>query len=234
MHTMKHILNIAHRGFTRQFPDNTLEAFEAAIRIPVDGIECDVNETADNRFVIFHDREILGRDINQMPLDEISKVKLEGKYRIPTLEQTLELCRGKTLLNIEIKRVSSLDRFLELVRERLQPDEVVFSSFSRDIIIELARLAPEIQRGILSAFEIKDPIELAKSADSAMVIARFPFVNTELVRQARDANLMVFVWGCVDMTEVRSALTMNIDGVITDFPDETREELTRIYGSENL
>jgi glycerophosphoryl diester phosphodiesterase len=56
---MKRILNIAHRGFTKQFPDNTLEAFEAAIGIPVDGIECDVHETADNRFIIFHDREIL-------------------------------------------------------------------------------------------------------------------------------------------------------------------------------
>ncbi|HEY41910.1 MAG TPA: glycerophosphodiester phosphodiesterase [Dehalococcoidia bacterium] len=225
---MKRVLNIAHRGFTRQFPDNTLEAFEAAIRIPVDGIECDVHETADHRFVIFHDDEIDGRDIGQMTLEEIGQVKLRGKYRVPTLEQTLELCRGKTLLNIEIKRVSSLDRFLELVRERLQPEEVVFSSFNRDIIIELARLAPEIQRGILSAYEIKDPVRLAKSASSGMVVARFPSVSNELVRQVRDANLMIFVWGCVNMAEVRSALTMDIDGVITDFPDEVHEEFVHL------
>ena len=231
---MKRILNIAHRGFTRQFPDNTLEAFEAAIQIPADGIECDVHETFDNHFVIFHDREIEGRDIRQMQLDEVAGVRLEGKYCIPTLEQTLELCRGKILLNIEIKRVSSLDRFLELVRAQLQPEEVVFSSFNRDIVIELARLAPEIQRGILSAFEIDDPVELAKSASSEMVVARFPSVNTELARQARDADLMLFVWGCTDMTEVRSALSMDIYGVITDFPDEVRGELVRIYGSENL
>ena len=231
---MKHILNIAHRGFTRQFPDNTLEAFEAAIRIPVDGIECDVHETADKQYVIFHNREIDGRDISQMTLEEISQVKLEPKYRIPTLEQTLELCHGKTLLNIEIKRVSSPDIFLKLVRERLEPEEVIFSSFNRDIVIGLSRLAPEIQRGILSAYEIEDPVELAKSACSGMVIARFSFVDTELVRKARDASLMVFVWGCADMTEVRSALTMDIDGVITDFPDEVREELVRMYGSRKL
>jgi glycerophosphoryl diester phosphodiesterase len=228
---MKRILNIAHRGFTKQFPDNTLEAFEAAIGIPVDGIECDVHETADNRFIIFHDREILGRDINQMTLNEVQDVRLEGKYRIPTLEQTLELCHGKTLLNIEIKRVSSLDKFLGLVREKLSPDEVVFSSFNRDIVIELARLAPEIQRGILSAFEIKEPVALAKSASSEMVIARFPSVNAELVRKARTANLMIFVWGLTDITEVRSALAMDIDGVITDFPDEVRKEL--IHLAEN-
>jgi glycerophosphoryl diester phosphodiesterase len=230
MQTMKRILNIAHRGFTRDFPDNTLEAFEAAIGIPADGIECDVHETADSRFVIFHDSEIDSREISQMTLKEVGQVKLEGKYRIPTLEQTLELCQGKTLLNIEIKRVSSLDRFLELVRERLQPEEVVFSSFNREIIIELAHLAPGIQRGILSASEVKDPVELAKSASSKMVIARFPFVNTELVRQAHDANLMVFVWGFVDMTTLRSALTMDIDGVITDFPNEVREELAHLSG----
>jgi glycerophosphoryl diester phosphodiesterase len=225
---MKRILNIAHRGFTRNFPDNTLEAFEAAIRIPADGIECDVHETADNHFVIFHNNEIDGRDIRQMTLNEIGQVKLQEKYRIPTLEQTLELCRGKTLLNIEIKRVSSLDNFLELVRAELKPEEVVFSSFNRNIVIELARLAPEIQRGILSAFEVKDPVELARSASSGMIIARFPFVTAELVRQARDASLMVFVWGCVNMTEARNALIMDIDGIITDFPDEVREELIRL------
>jgi glycerophosphoryl diester phosphodiesterase len=227
---MKRVLNIAHRGFTRDFPDNTLEAFGAAIGIPADGIECDVHETADNHFVIFHDNEIDGRDIRQMTLKEVGQVKLEGKYRIPTLEQTLELCRGKTLLNIEIKRVSSLDRFLELVRRRLQQEEVVFSSFNRNIVIELARLAPEIQRGILSASEVKDPVELAESASSKMFIARFPFINAELVRQARDANLMVFVWGFADMSEVHSTLTMDIDGVITDCPDEVREELIHLSG----
>ena len=227
---MKRILNIAHRGFTRHFPDNTLEAFEAAIGIPVDGIECDVHETADNRFIIFHDREILGRDISQMTLSEVQDVRLDGKYRIPTLEQTLELCHGKTLLNIEVKRVSSLDRFLGLVREKLNPDEVVFSSFNRDIVIELARLAPEIQRGILSAFEINDPVALARAASSEMVIARFPSVNTELVRKVRAASLMIFVWGCIDMTQARSALTMDIDGVITDFPDEVQKELVHLAG----
>ena len=60
---MKHVLNIAHRGFTRDFPDNTLESFKAAIGIPVDAIECDVRETADGHFVIFHDAELSGQDI---------------------------------------------------------------------------------------------------------------------------------------------------------------------------
>ena len=225
---MKRILNIAHRGFTRQFPDNTLEAFEAAIRIPVDGIECDVHETVDNRFIVFHDRKILGRDISQMTLSEVQDVKLEEEFRIPILEQTLELCQGRTLLNIEIKRVSSLDRFLSSVRAYLQPDEVVLTSFNRDIVSELARIAPEIHRGILTASEIEDPVELASSTSSDMVITMFPFTNTALVKQAHAANLLVFVWGCTDMTQVRDALAMDVEGVITDFPDEVREELAHL------
>ncbi|HEY32306.1 MAG TPA: glycerophosphodiester phosphodiesterase [Dehalococcoidia bacterium] len=227
---MKRVLNIAHRGFTRQFPDNTLEAFEAAIGIPVDGIECDIHETADNGFIVFHDNAILGRDISQMTLSEVQDIKLEGKYLIPTLEQTLELCQGKTLLNIEVKRVSSLDRFLSSVRAYLQPEEVVLTSFNQDIVIELARLVPEIQRGILTAFEIKEPVELARSVSSDMVVARFPHVNTELLEQTRNAGLLVFIWGCVDMNQVRTALAMDVDGVITDFPDEVHEELARLTG----
>jgi len=77
---MKNTLNIAHRGFTTAFPDNTLEAFEAAIQIGVDAIECDIHETTDSRFVVFHDPEVLGENINKLSLAEVRNVKLEGGF----------------------------------------------------------------------------------------------------------------------------------------------------------
>ena len=62
---MNKTLNIAHRGFTKEFPDNTMEAFYAAIKLGIDGIECDVHETADHHFVIFHDDKLEGRTITE-------------------------------------------------------------------------------------------------------------------------------------------------------------------------
>src|SRR4030042_3740320 len=105
---MSNILNIAHRGFHKSFPDNTLEAFEAAIGLGVDGIELDVHETADQEFIVFHDAKLLDKVIKYLLLDEIKNVKLQGKFDIPTLGQVLDLCRRRAKLMVELKKVWSL------------------------------------------------------------------------------------------------------------------------------
>ena len=225
---MKHVLNIAHRGFTRDFPDNTLESFEAAIRIPVDAIECDVRETADGHFVIYHDAELSGRDIGHLSLSEIKDTQLRGRFRIPTLEETLDLCHERVRLNVEVKRVDSLARFLDILRAGIQPDEVFLTSFNRDLVLELASLAPDIRRGVITATPMEDHVTLVRETGADMIIVMFPSVNTDLVREADEAGLPVFVWGFADMTQVRIALDMGVDGIITDFPDQARAELERM------
>ena len=225
---MKHVLNIAHRGFTRDFPDNTLESFEAAIRIPVDAIECDVRETADGHFVIYHDAELSGRDIGHLSLSEIKDTQLRGRFRIPTLEETLDLCHERVRLNVEVKRVDSLARFLDILRAGIQPDEVFLTSFNRDLVLELASLAPDIRRGVITATPMEDHVTLVRETGADMIIVMFPSVNTDLVREADEAGLPVFVWGFANMTQVRIALDLGVDGIITDFPDQARAELERM------
>src|SRR4030042_5482082 len=102
---MSNILNIAHRGFHKAFPDNTLEAFEAAIGLGVDGIGLDIHETADHEFIVFHDAKLSGKDIKYFSLAEIRSVRLNDKFQIPALGQVLDLCRKKTRLMIELKKV---------------------------------------------------------------------------------------------------------------------------------
>ena len=55
----------------------------------------------------------------------------------------------------------------------------------------------------------------------------FPSVNADLIREAEEAGLPIFVWGFADMAQVRAALDLGVDGIITDFPDQAREELER-------
>ncbi len=145
-------LNIAHRGFTKNFPDNTIESFSAAIKLGVDGIECDVHETADNRFVIFHDGEIEGRRISEMSLADINQVRLRRQYKIPLLEETLELCHKQVLLNLEIKLVYSLDRLLDKIKAVMTPDDLLISSFQSTLVTKLTSGA-----GSSRVFRLKIP-----------------------------------------------------------------------------
>jgi glycerophosphoryl diester phosphodiesterase len=220
-------LNIAHRGFTRKFPDNTLEAFSAAIKLGADGIECDVQETADNHFIIFHDNDIEGKRIAEMSLADVQQVQLREQYRIPTLEETLELCHGHILLNMEFKQVFSLERLLQEIRGVMTPDELLVSSFQSALITRLADLAPDIRRGILTARTVKDPLDLMNATRAQVMLPIFGTTTKPLVDSLHDRNLSIIVWNCNTPEEIRTALTWDMDGIITDNPDSFLLELPR-------
>jgi len=216
---MRHILNVAHRGFTKEFPGNTLEAFEAAIEIGVDGIECDVQETADCQFVLFHDTRLAGNDIERLGSTQIRDVRLENKFSIPTLEQALELCNTRVKLMIEVKRLRSLDRFARLLGSRPDLDSLMLASFDQNLVLRLSYLIPDIRRGIILGSPVADPITVIRSAHSDAIVTKFPFVDADLVDYVHGHSRYVFVWGCTDLQDIRKALRLDIDGIISDFPE---------------
>jgi glycerophosphoryl diester phosphodiesterase len=55
---MKKVLNIAHRGFSGKYPENTMLAFKKAVEEKCDGIETDLNVTKDGVIVICHDETV--------------------------------------------------------------------------------------------------------------------------------------------------------------------------------
>ena len=224
---MQKTLNIAHQGFTREFPNNTLESFYAAIKLKVDGIECDVHETADHHFVIFHDDTLLGKTISELPLKEIRKVRLANYYQIPTLEETLDLCHKRIRLMMELKLIHSLDLFLEIVKTRMEPVELFVTSFYVHLINDLADFAPQIRRGILIGHQVEDPFKLIELARAKIMLPRFPFATAELVNTLHSHNISIIVWDCNSISDLHTALKWKVDGIITDSPDVLAQELSK-------
>ena len=212
-------LNIAHRGFTKGLPDNTLEAFYAAIKPGIDGIECDVHETADHHFIIFHDSELTGRTITELTLQEIRKVKIAEHYQIPTLEETLALCHNRTKLMLELKLVDSLDLLLEIINAVMKPGELFITSFYPNLVNRLADFAPQLRRGILTGTGIEDPLAVMASTRAKIMLPRFSDVSVELVNTMHSHDFSVIVWDCNNIPDLRKALDWEIEGIITDSPD---------------
>jgi glycerophosphoryl diester phosphodiesterase len=224
---MRDIINIAHRGFTKTFPDNTLEAFEAAINIGVDAIECDVQETIDRRFVVIHDSELFGKDIAKLPLAQIENAKIEGKFKIPTLEETLDLCSKRVKLLVELKKVLSVAHFCALLTPRVQPHNVVLASLSRGLLSKLSYQAPQIRRAVIVDHPVRNAVRLVESTKSDIIAVKFAFATVELVDKIHACNLSIFVWGCAGLEEIRSTLTLDVDGIISDSPDLVMRELCK-------
>lgn len=98
----------AHRGLHRApaIVENSLTSFVAAIELGC-GIECDVRLTADNKLVVFHDRDTarltgIARSVAQSNYSELADLKV-GNHPIPLLEQMLALVAGRVPILVEIK-----------------------------------------------------------------------------------------------------------------------------------
>ena len=93
---------IAHRGIHYKYRENTIEAFRRAI---IEGytIELDVHLTKDNKVVIYHDDNLerltgINKEIKKCTYNEILKI-----INIPTLEEVLNLVKGRVAIIVEIK-----------------------------------------------------------------------------------------------------------------------------------
>lgn len=161
------MLNVAHRGFSGRYPENTLLAFEKALEAGCDGIELDVHETKDGIPVICHDETIdrttdgSGK-IAELTLEELRRYDAHGAFpgqypvqRIPTLEEYFSLVQNESVFtNIEIKTDNYCypkleEKILELVHRFGMEHRVLFSSFNHATILKCKQLAPRIPCGFL-------------------------------------------------------------------------------------
>ena len=110
------MINIAHRGFSGKYPENTILSFEKALELGVDAIELDVQLSRDGEVVIFHDEELLRTTgekglLKEYTLNDLRKLDASANFQgvfginhIPTLVEYLELTAEEGILTfLELK-----------------------------------------------------------------------------------------------------------------------------------
>lgn len=220
---MRNIINIAHRGYTRRFPDNTLESFRAALELGVDGVEFDVQETADGGFFIFHDDIIGGKAIAQSTAKDMQAARVKRRYRIPTLKETLDLLGHGPILLVELKQVWSLHSFLEILRSHADVTRVVIVSFSSELISKLTELAPDIKHAVITNTGVKKAEEITRSTHSMAIGMSCANLDSGVIDKLHAEGTMVFVWDCTGVEGLKKALEFDIDGIISDVPDLVKQ-----------
>jgi glycerophosphoryl diester phosphodiesterase len=180
---------IAHRGLhdkANGILENTLSAAEAAIARGLP-IELDVQLTADNEAIVFHDFDLdrLTGDkgpVVERKLADLTRIGITGAKggdRIPSFRQYLDTIAGRVPLVIEIKSkfdgdVRLTKRVCEILSDYQGP--FVVKSFDPFVVATLRTSAPSITRGIIGE------LAYASKADS--------FMTPEL--RHRLANLLHF------------------------------------------
>ena len=109
---------IAHRGIhNSEIPENTLPAFYKCVDKKYI-IELDIHILTDNSIIVFHDHNLkkltgVNKVVETLSYPQLSKIKIDKKYTIPTLKQVMHIVDGKVPLLIEVKDMNNNSKFEE-------------------------------------------------------------------------------------------------------------------------
>ena len=231
----------AHRGASHDAPENTLAAFALAIEQGADGIECDVQRTADGVLVVTHDETTerltgLPGQISELTYAELQTRNFAHAWpdfppqKLPTLSEVLSLFQGTRMtVNLELKNNQvpypglEADVLAEVERSGLA-DQVIYSSFNAWSIRRLARLAPETRRGWLYAPVRKMPRLVGWLARAnALHPSQLNLAQPQLIRHAHAWHWPVHVWTVDEPAVWQHCAELGIDTVITNQPRTARD-----------
>jgi glycerophosphoryl diester phosphodiesterase len=234
-------LIIAHRGGAKESTENTIAAFQRAVRLGAGGIETDVRLSRDGVAVIYHD-ERFGRVeglappqrtrlISDMTYKELSAQTLlpvgedTGGRRVPTLAALLTDVKSG-LLNIEIKRGAHFDYLVDQIIEQLRHfselDRVVLEAPDLKTAEKLRNALPQIKLHINPAYDgtvpFNESLERVLRFHPHSISVNYKKVSLEMIELAHRSGVEVWAW-TVDEPEIAQALAlMGVDAIKTDRP----------------
>ena len=210
-----------HRGYENVAPENTLASFKAAIEAGVDWIELDVQLSSDGTIVILHDRDFLRvagdrRRPGQMTLAEIKALdasqlrRFGDKYageRIATLQEVIDLARGRVNVNIELKVYGSDRRIAaavaDLVRTEQFESECLVASLDVQAVREAKRHNPKLTTAAIVTVAVGDITRL----DVDVLSVNKRLVNDTFLH-TRDHGKGVLVWTVNDPREMETMIEL--------------------------
>lgn len=235
----------AHRGAKSVAPENTLPAFQKALEMGVDGIELDVQASADGVLVVVHDFDLshttsgTGR-VNAHTAQELRRLDAGRHFGptwagtpIPTLEEVFDLVGQRCLVNVEIKNMDwdggpEAEAVVALVQRRDLRDQVIVSSFNPVALIKMRWLDPSIALGLLYSEDL--PIYLRRAWLGPLIAPEalhphYSLIDADFMAWARSQGHYVNTWTVNDPEEARRLAALGVDVLMTDVPDQIRAAL---------
>lgn len=232
--TATHPLIIGHRGASAGAPENTLAAFALALEETADGIELDVQRSADGVPVVMHDSTVdrttdgSGR-VADLTLAELRRLTIAGQHPIPTLDEVFETFGRRTLYNVELKGLGLSDGGLaadvaRAIEGHQVAERVLISSFNplavREARRHLSRAVPVAHLRERRSTRLFHRLVRAEADHPAHSL-----VDERLMEWARRKGLRVNVWTVDDPAEALRLMRLGVSAIITNRPGALRTAL---------
>lgn len=229
----------AHRGFSPDGLENSMAAFESAVRLGYRYLETDVRATADGVALAFHDASLermTGRRgrIAELSWDAVRAARIRGAEPIPRLVDVLAAWPD-VRMNLDVKSDTAVQASIDAIRASGAIDRVCVAAFS-DKRIDAVRqaLGPRLctALGPRAALGLRLPAAARRNVRITGQCAQVPariggraFVDERYVATAHGYGLAVHVWTVNDAAQMIRLLDLGVDGIITDRADVLRDLL---------
>ena len=233
----RHIVAISHRGEHLHHPENTMPAFEEAIRVGADFIEVDVQTTSDGKLVLSHDGTVdrctngKGK-VSEMTFDQIESLDAGVKTgpdfagtKIPTFDQVLDLARGKIGIYVDVKNASAKDLVTHIDGHGMSDHVVIYCRLN--LAKELQELNPRLKVMPESSTVEHSKLLIEQLHPKVIAFGAGDF-KPEIIAVVKQAKAEIYVdrMGATDAPEGwQSAIDDGADGIQTDRPGPLVEYL---------
>ena len=229
-------IQIAHRGHSDFFKDNTINAFLDAYKNNFDMIELDIVLTKDNKIAIYHDtfiNELLIKNITYEELRNIDKdiILLETFFK--------HIDTNKIKVYLDIKADHNISIFLHELLENnknnkndknnknnknnkndiINLNNVYLASFNTLILKELIMLNPNYQLGFITenVFE-NDILMIYKEKYNLKFVAfHWTSLNNYNIDFLHKNNILIYTYTCKNNNILLFMKEFNIDGIVTNY-----------------
>jgi len=241
------VIRVGHRGAAALAPENTLEAFQAAVDADVDAIEFDVLDLPRGPLVVAHSDDLHEVShgaatgfVRELGLDELRAVAPD----LPTLDEALEwLAAREIVLHVDLKLSTRLDELAHALERHGVVERTVVSGFEVPALLEVARRAPRLaigrtypmdRHGVSKRRALRPVIRAGSVALRASLARRVPamieragavalmlhhaVVSPAAVERAHERGVAVWAWTVDDPAEAERVIRVGADAVITNDP----------------
>jgi glycerophosphoryl diester phosphodiesterase len=227
----RHVVAISHRGEHLHRPENTIPAFQEAIRVGADFFEVDVQTTSDGKLVLSHDGTVdrctngHGK-VSEMTFEQVEALDAGIKRgpefagtRVPTFEEVLDLAHGKIGVYVDVKNASAKDLVTHIEGHGMTEHVVIYCGLN--LARQIQELNPKLKVMPESNSVERSKVLIEQLHPKVIAFGDRDF-TPEIIAIVKAANAEIYVdrMGSTDAPEGwQSAIDAGADGIQTDRPE---------------
>ena len=244
---MDRVLIIAHRGDSKVAPENTLPAFESAVKAGSDLVELDYVHTADGIPIVIHD-ETLDRTTDADIKWAAKKIRVDSKKlaeletldagswfqpkfagtKLPTLEQSLDIIQKGSVTLIERKE-GDAKTCVDLLERKELVQNVIVQAFDWKYLKDCRALRKDVVLGALGSGKLTpERLDEIVASGANAVGWQFLALRKEQIDMIHARGLKAWAWTVDEPKAAENLVEWGIDGIITNEPAEMKQIVSKL------